>query len=229
MNFLTSNKKTPMQLTLMFLVLLPLAYVIYFSFAREYGSLLMMISSNIVASIFDMHVITNGSYLENVTLISNNGLQNNISHEIAYAKLPLTKLYIDKIMIVITNTPIILALSLLLVRRLKVLISIILTTLLIHTVSVSSTLLYFMFEVSPQSSILMTYLQAIGVTQSVIDISYIFSGISYFYLKYFTPLAIAYYAWESHSYSLLEVKNEIQSFSLSNLKLSFIFNKKLGN
>ena len=203
-----------MQLTLMFLVLLPLAYVIYFSFAREYGSLLMMISSNIVASIFDMHVITNGSYLENVTLISNTGLQNNISHEIAYAKLPLTKLYIDKIMIVITNTPIILALSLLLVRRLKVLISIILTTLLIHTVSVSSTLLYFMFEVSPQSSILMTYLQAIGVTQSVIDISYIFSGISYFYLKYFTPLFIAYYAWETHKYKFVDAANDVKNFNL---------------
>lgn len=204
MNFLTNKEKTPLQFTLMFIVVLPIAYALYFTFVKDYGSFLMMVSSNIVATMFDMHVVTTGSYLENVTLVSNSALQNSVSHEIAYAHLPLTKAVIYKLMGGITNTSIILALLLVLVRSFKVLALVVSIMVLIHLFSISALLTYFMFEVSPQSPILMSYIQALNINPFVVDVSFILSGISFFYLKYFTPLFLAFYVWESHGYGFTE-------------------------
>ena len=219
MNFLTNREKTPLQFTLMFILMLPIAYAIYFTFVRDYGSFLMMISSNLVATLFDMHVVTTGNYLSDVTLISNIGLQNSVSNEIAYAQLPLNEVVIDKLMGVITNTSIVLALSLLLVRSFKVLALVISVMLLVHLFSISALLTYFMIELSLQSPILMNYLQAFGVNQLVVEISYIFSGISYYYLKYFTPFALAFFVWESHGYGFVQKSTEL--FSFKSMKLSY--------
>ena len=68
----------------------------------------MMLSSNIVASLFDMHVLNAGSYLEDVKLVSNVGLQNSVTKEVAFAELPLPKMVVDRVMVVITNTSMIL-------------------------------------------------------------------------------------------------------------------------
>lgn len=229
MNFLTSKQKTPMQYTLMFLALLPIAYAVYFTFVKDYGSFLMMISSGAVASMFDMHVINTGSYLADVKLISNIGLQNSVTHEVAYAELLLPKLAIDKIMIVITNSALLLALTLLLVRSFKVLAVVLIAIVSLHVLSVSAVLTYFIFEVSPQSSILTSYLQAIGVTQLMIDTSYVFSGISYFYIKYFMPLAITFYVWESYGYGFaVESKKELEVFSFSRFVPAFMFSRNEG-
>lgn len=226
MNFLTNKQKTPLEFTLMFILMLPIAYLIYFTFVRDYGSFLMMLSSNIVASMFDMHVVNAGSYLKDATLVSNIGLQNSISHEIAYATLPLTEAVVDKVMGVITNTSMVLALSLLLVRSFKVLAIVMSIMLLVHLFSVSAIMTYFMFEVSPQSPILTHYLQALGVTQLLIDISYTFGGISYYYLKFFTPFALAFYVWESHGYGFTQKSAEL--FSFKSMKLSFMMNESEG-
>jgi len=222
MNFLTNKEKTPLQFTLLFIIALPIAYAIYFTFAREYGIFLMMLSSNLVASIFDMHVVNHGSYLEDVKLVSNIGLQNSITHEIAHAILPLPKVIVDKVMLVITNTTMILALTLLFVRSFKVLAIVSIVTILVHIASISSILIYFMFEASPQSQILTHYLQALGVTQNIIDISYFFSSISFYYLKYFVPFALAYYVWEAHGYGFLETKKASYFSGFRSIKLSYI-------
>ena len=204
MNFLTNREKTPLQFTLLFIIALPVAYAIYFTFARDYGSFLMMISSNLVATMFDMHVVTSGSYLTDVTLISNIGLQNSITNEVAYAQLPLNEAVVDKLLGVITNTSIVIALSLLLVRSFKVLAIVMSVMVVVHIFSVSALMTYFMIELSLQSPILMNYLQAFGVNQLFVNTSYIFSGISYYYLKYFTPFALAFFVWESHGYLFIK-------------------------
>lgn len=207
MNFLTKKSMTPLELTLKFILALAVSYLLYFNIIRDYGTFLMLISSNIVASLFDMKVINTGSYLEDVKLVSTIGLQNSITHEIAFAELPLPKMIVDKIMIVITNTSMILALILLLVRSFKILAIVLTLMITLHIFSISATLAYFMFEVSPQSPILLSYLQAIGVTPAIFDISYIISGISFYYLKYFSILLIAYYIWETEGYTLTEKSN----------------------
>jgi len=171
-----------------------------------------MLSSNVVASLFDMHVVNSGSYLEDAKLVSNIGLQNSITHEIAYAQIPFPKIAVDKLMGVVTNTSIILAVSMILVRSFRVLAVVLFTMVTIHIFSVSVILTYFMFEVSPQNPILTYYLQALGVSQTMIDISYIFSGISFYYLKYFIPFSLAYYVWEKEGYSFrVKAENRVKN------------------
>lgn len=219
MNYLTRKSLTPLELTFEFIVLLIISYGLYNLFIRDYGSFLMMISSHIVSYLFDMHVVNGGGYLTDVTLVSNIPLQNSMTHQIAHAELALVKPVVDKIMSVITNTSIILALGMLFVRSLKLLIALFVAMLTLHIVSVTAVLVYFIFEASSLSPILFNYLQALGVTQNVVDISYIFSGVAYHYLKYFTPLAIAYYIWEKEGYSLTlegerRVKKDVQAFEV---------------
>lgn len=224
MSFLTSKSMTPLEMTFKFLLLLTISYIIYFSFIKEYGMILMMISTNIVAYMFDMDVVNNGgNYLENVKLVSNIGLQHSISNEIAYAELPLPKVIVDKIMGTITSTTIILALCMLLIRTFKVLAVVFTIVVFTHIFSISMVLTYFMFEVSPQSPILTAYLQALGVSQSMADFCYLFSGISLYYLKYFTPLFIAYYIWETEGHKFMESSKE--TLNVKSLIPSYIQNK----
>lgn len=219
MTYLIKKSSTPLELTIKFLVCLGLSYLLYFGFIKYYGALLFIGSANTVAFIFGMHIENPSNYLENITLISDNGLQNSITHEISHATFPLNKIFIDKIMGVVTNSAIIIALAMLLVRSLKTLLVVILISITIHFFSISAILTYFMFEVSPKSQILTSYLKAIGITQSHIDVSYVLSAISLYYLKFFTPLWLAYYTWNKDGHVMLK------SLEFNKLKTIFLINR----
>lgn len=205
MEFFNSKQISPLALTLKFILFLTVSYIIYFTFVRDYGTLLMIVSTNIVAFIFDMNIVNSGSYLEDIKLVSNIGLQNSVTHEIAYAELALPKMIVNKIMGIITSTVVILALLMLLVRSYKTLAVAFTIMITVHIFSISVTIAYFMLEVSPQSPILLAYIKALGVTQLVGDITYILSGLSFYYLKFFTPLFISYYIWETDGHKFTEV------------------------
>lgn len=204
MTFFTKKDSTYIELTFKFLIYLCLSYFLYFTFIKEYATFLLIGSANTVAFIFDMHINSTNNYLENITLISNTALQHSITQKIDYAAFPLNKVFIDKILVVITNSAVILALLMLLVRSLKTLIVILLVTIAVHFFSISSIMTYLMFEVSPKSQILTAYLKATGVTQLYIDITFFLSSLSMFYLKYFTPLWIAYYAWDKEGHVMIK-------------------------
>jgi len=226
MSFFTNRSMTPQELTFKFLLYLAISYMLYNLFIKEYGEILMMVSSNLVATMFDMHVLNTGSYLTDTKLVSDISLQNSITHEIAHATLPLPEIVVDKIMSIITITPVILALGFLLIRSLKVLVVISLIVISMHIFSISSILVYFMFEASMQSQILTHYLQYLGLTQSMVEFSYIVSGISFWYLKFFTPLFVGYYVWEREGHRFVAQSTQLNSSK--NATLSFIMMQNKG-
>lgn len=217
MNFLTNRSKTPLELTGAFVVLLTLSYLVFFTFSKDYGSFIMMLSSSVVATLFDMHVVSSGNYLTDVTLVSNIGLQNSMTNQVAFAQLPLNQMAIDKIMTVITNTPLMLALIVLLVRSFKVLAIAVVIVVSVQILSVASVMSYFMIEVAPQSPILMVYLKSIGVTQMMVDMSFAASSLSLYYVKFFTPLLVAFYAWEANGHAFAQVVTQKESVRFSTL------------
>jgi hypothetical protein len=51
----------------------------------------------------------------------------------------------------------------------------------------------------------------------MVDMSFAASSLSLYYVKFFTPLFVAFYAWEAHGHSFAQVATQKESVRFSTL------------
>lgn len=208
MRYFITKSKTPLEWSILFLIGLSFSYIFYHFFIYNYYKLILILSSSIVADIFDMKVLNSIDYLQSIKLVSNSTMQNISTHEISRVGIEFIKMDIDKIFDIFTKTPLILTFILLFAKNIKtflISLSIMITIQVLSTVIIMTDIILF---TSFTSLKLMNYFQMFGITQFVVELLDFMALLSKAYIPIFIPLVIAYGLWESEAHSFKIVVEE---------------------
>jgi len=208
MRYFITKSKTPLEWSILFLIGLSFSYIFYHFFIYHYYEIILILSSSIVAEMFDMKVLNSIDYLQNIQLISNSTMQNISTHEISRVGIEFIKMDIDKIFDIFTKTPLILTFILLFAKNIKTVLislSVMVTIQVLSTVIIMTDIMLF---TSFTSLKLMNYFQMFGITQFFVEIINFIALLFKVYIPIFVPLVIAYGLWESESHNFKIVFEE---------------------
>ncbi|MEA2099881.1 MAG: hypothetical protein U9P72_07115 [Campylobacterota bacterium] len=204
MKLLNTKSKTPLELTVLFIFILSFSYLLYHFFIYDYYKFILILSSFFVGEIFDMRVLNSENYFQEIKLVSNATMHNAVTNEISRVGIEFTKIDIDNMFNMFTKTPLILAFILLFARSLKTVAIASLIVIFIHTLSVAIIMTDIMLFASLTSIKLINYFQMFGITQIITEGVEFIAILFRAYIPTFIPLIIAYWLWETHSYSFKE-------------------------
>jgi len=217
MKILTNIARTPTELSIIFILLLFINYLAYHFYIEYYSHSIIMFSSSIVASVFDMNILNTANTLNEIYLVSNNFMYNTQTQQIDNIQFAFTQEDISRLSNIFNKTPLILASILLFVRSFKTLSILALIIVSIHIISVSIVMTDIMLFASLTNLKFINYFQAMGITKVIVDLVEFSALLLRVYVPVFSTLLISYIVWEKYAHSfVVESQKEMRFINILN-------------